>query len=181
MLPQRQRILALAAALALSLTACGEATDSPGGSPTDDAAPTSTATATTPGDDDSLTTAPQEDGTMRPDPIPVPGQGDAALPTGPVPDSVREQPEVKAAIEAHAERVGVPVEEVTVAGYAQVTWSDGSLGCPQPGMMYTQALVPGQQLILSVDGELASYHAANGKPFSYCASPVAPSQTNPSS
>ncbi len=179
MLPQRQRILALAAALALSLTACGEATDGPGGSPTDDAARTSATT--TPGDDDSLTTAPQEDGTMRPDPIPVPGQGDAALPTGPVPDGVREQPEVRAAIEAHAERVGVPVEEVEVAGYAQVTWSDGSLGCPEPGMMYTQALVPGQQLILSVDGKLASYHAANGKPFSYCASPVAPTSTNPSS
>jgi hypothetical protein len=27
-------------------------------------------------------------------------------------------------------------------------WNDGSLGCPEPGMMYTQALVNGYWLII---------------------------------
>ena len=31
---------------------------------------------------------------------------------------------------------------------AAVTWSDGSAGCPEPGMMYTQALVPGYRIVL---------------------------------
>jgi hypothetical protein len=49
-------------------------------------------------------------------------------------------------------------------GFESVTWSDGSLGCPQPGMMYTQALVPGWRVVVG-DGRtsLLVYHAsANG-------------------
>ncbi len=30
-----------------------------------------------------------------------------------------------------------------------VEWSDGSLGCPVPGMMYTQAIIPGYKLTYS--------------------------------
>lgn len=106
-------------------------------------------------------------------PIPLPGS-QPDLPTGDVPDAVRDRPDVQQAIEAHANMEGVDAGAVTVEGFAEVTWSDGSIGCPQPGMMYTQALVPGYQLVLGVDGRLASYHAANGRPFSYCASPVPP-------
>lgn len=73
-----------------------------------------------------------------------------------------------------AERAGVDLSAVTVAGYREVTWRDGSLGCPEPGMMYTQALVPGEQLVLEVDGELYAYHAATGREFSYCANPQEP-------
>ena len=32
-----------------------------------------------------------------------------------------------------------------------MTWTDGSLGCPQKGMSYTQALVEGELLLLRVD------------------------------
>ena len=48
-------------------------------------------------------------------------------------------------------------------------------------MAYTQALVPGHQLILSVGGELASYHAAKGHGFTYCAnpSPSLPAESDP--
>lgn len=177
MLPQRQRTAALAAALALALGACGAATDDgsdPGATP----APTSTAT-TPPGETSSP--SPTEEDSVKPSPIPVPDPGGSALPTGPVPESIVQRPDVQAAIADHADRAGVPVEDVTVEGWAEVTWSDGSLGCPEPGMMYTQALVPGYQLILGVDGTLASYHAARDKPFSYCANPVPPTQTGSTS
>ena len=33
-----------------------------------------------------------------------------------------------------------------------VTWSDGSLGCPQPGEYYTQVLVPGYWIVFDVAG-----------------------------
>ncbi|WP_298752643.1 hypothetical protein [uncultured Serinicoccus sp.] len=110
----------------------------------------------------------------------APGGGDVSLPLGAVPDAVLQRSDVQEAVEAEAERAGVEPEAVTIAGYADVTWSDGSIGCPKPGMMYTQALVPGHQLVLEVDGSYASYHAAEGKPFSYCAQPVGPATSQSS-
>lgn len=157
--------LALALTLGTTLAGCGEAS-SPGATApttTDDAVPTTTSE--DPMDPSQLTP-------ITPEPVDPGDQG--ALPTGPVPPGVADRADVQAAVAAEAQRRGVDASAVTVAGYAEVTWSDGSLGCPQPGMMYTQALVPGHQLILEVDGELASYHSARDKPFSYCASPVAP-------
>jgi hypothetical protein len=45
-------------------------------------------------------------------------------------------------------------------------WRDGSLGCPQPDMMYTQALVDGYLIQLSAGSRLYNYHGANGRdPF----------------
>lgn len=96
------------------------------------------------------------------------------LPLGPVPEEVVSRPQVQEAMSDFAERQGVDVDEVVVAGYAEVTWPDGSLGCPQPGVMYTQALVPGQQLVLQVGDTTASYHAGDGTAFAYCASPGMP-------
>ncbi len=102
----------------------------------------------------------------------APGQTPAT--PHPTPADVLDLPGVREAIEAEAARTGVPVDQVTVAGYADVTWPDGSLGCPQPGMMYTQALVPGRHLELAVNGDVASYHAAADHGFSYCADPQPP-------
>ncbi|GAA5094067.1 hypothetical protein GCM10025760_24950 [Microbacterium yannicii] len=39
-----------------------------------------------------------------------------------------------------------------------VTWRNGALGCPQPGMSYTQALVDGMRVVVSVDGTAYDYH-----------------------
>jgi len=38
-----------------------------------------------------------------------------------------------------------------------VTWPDGSLGCPRPGVVYTQALVPGYQVVLALDASRYDY------------------------
>ena len=70
--------------------------------------------------------------------------------------------EIEAAIADAAARFGVSEDEVAVAGALRVTWSDGSLGCPEPDTMYTQALVPGYLLTLEVAGERYAYHGANG-------------------
>ena len=70
--------------------------------------------------------------------------------------------EIEAALADAAARFGVPEEEVAVAGALRVTWSDGSLGCPEPDTMYTQALVPGYLLTLEVAGERYAYHGADG-------------------
>jgi len=64
-----------------------------------------------------------------------------------------------------ARRFGQPPSAFTLVSAEPVTWRDGSLGCPQPGRAYTQALVPGWRIRLSgPNGEL-DYHArANGVP-----------------
>jgi hypothetical protein len=64
---------------------------------------------------------------------------------------------------------------ITVASASAVTWPDGSLGCPQPGMMYTQALVAGYRIVLQADEQTLSYHAmSRGRPLFCPASRVAP-------
>jgi hypothetical protein len=65
-----------------------------------------------------------------------------------------------------AERLGVDPEELEVVSAEEVTWPDGSLGCPEPGMSYTQALVDGSKVVLGYDGRVYLYHAgADGPPF----------------
>lgn len=59
---------------------------------------------------------------------------------------------------------------IEIVSTEQVTWSDGSLGCPEPGMFYTQALVEGTRIILEHDGRFFAYHSgADNEPF-LCAS-----------
>lgn len=78
--------------------------------------------------------------------------------TGEVPD------EILADLAADAaERADVDPEAVRVVQAEQVTWNDGSLGCPEPGMSYTMALVDGYHVILEAgDQELDYRVTANG-------------------
>lgn len=78
------------------------------------------------------------------------------------------------AIKDLSDRLGVPAVDVTLVNESDVTWRDGSLGCPQEGMMYTQALVEGQRIVLQVDGIRYHYHAGNGRLPFYCENPVSP-------
>ena len=54
---------------------------------------------------------------------------------------------------------GVRRNLLEVLSAESVTWSDGSLGCPMPGMMYTQALVPGYRVRIQAGGKELDYHA----------------------
>ncbi|HVR78673.1 MAG TPA: hypothetical protein VMS99_09805 [Acidimicrobiia bacterium] len=76
------------------------------------------------------------------------------------------EPVVEQARADLAGRLDVEESSIVVVSAERVTWSDGSLGCPLPGMMYTQALVPGSQVILEYGGEAYDYHAGtDGEPF----------------
>ncbi|MEZ4518087.1 MAG: hypothetical protein R3C44_15130 [Chloroflexota bacterium] len=66
---------------------------------------------------------------------------------------------IQQAIADLAGQLGIDESEITVIQAEPVTWSDGSLGCPQPDMMYTQALVDGAFIQLEVDGEVYNYHS----------------------
>jgi hypothetical protein len=67
-----------------------------------------------------------------------------------------------------AQRLGIELDSVTLSGANPVNWRTGALGCPEPGMNYTQALAPGVLIYLRVGNEAYGYHAKpGGKPF-YC-------------
>jgi hypothetical protein len=69
-----------------------------------------------------------------------------------------------------ADRLGIDADAIKIKLARQITWRSGALGCPKPGMNYTQALVPGVLILLDADGETYGYHAQkNQKPF-YCPS-----------
>ncbi len=71
-------------------------------------------------------------------------------------------------------RIGVDGSEVELVSLQDVTWRDGSLGCPEAGMSYIQALTAGQQMILRVNGQDYYYHSGKGGVFNYCGDPQPP-------
>lgn len=65
-----------------------------------------------------------------------------------------------------ASRLEVEDSSIETVSTEQVTWSDGSLGCPESGMSYTQALVEGSRTVLEHDGRFYDYHAGeDDEPF----------------
>ena len=65
--------------------------------------------------------------------------------------------------------IGQPVDTLTLVSKEYVEWSDGALGCPQPGMMYTQALVPGYRLTFSDGARTYHVHTSRqGTPAIWC-------------
>jgi hypothetical protein len=83
-------------------------------------------------------------------------------------------PVAQPAVTDLADRLGVEESIITVASVEEVTWSDGSLGCPEPGMMYTQSLVDGSLIVLVVDGLTYEYHSGSDTDPFYCESPAVP-------
>ena len=54
--------------------------------------------------------------------------------------------------------LGVDVGEVSVLSIESVEWPDTSLGNPQPGLLYLQAITPGYKLMLEVGDCPYTYH-----------------------
>jgi hypothetical protein len=75
--------------------------------------------------------------------------------TGEVPDAVM------AAVQADlSTRTGKDATTATVVTAEAVEWPDGSLGCPQKGVMYIQQITPGYQVVLELDGTTYDYRVA---------------------
>ena len=75
-----------------------------------------------------------------------------------------------------AEKTGRGVDRYEIVRAEAVVWSDGSLGCPQPGQMYTQALVEGYWVVIQVEGEAFDYRTNGDRSFILCpdGQPLAP-------
>lgn len=88
--------------------------------------------------------------------------------------TVEVTPELMKILEADLkERLGsLPVDLKVIRGEAMV-WNDGSLGCPQPGVFYTQSLVNGYWVVLQSGDRTYDYRIGNlaTKPV-LCESPL---------
>ncbi len=91
---------------------------------------------------------------------PSPNSSASSGASAPAPEGIPDA--VWAAILADLEhQTGGPSDPEVVSAEA-VTWNDGSLGCPEAGQAYTQALIEGYQVILEVDGERYDYRVGSG-------------------
>ena len=75
---------------------------------------------------------------------------------------------IQRALDDAARRSRRDASTLKVASAETVTWPDASIGCPQPGMQYAQALAPGYRIRIQAGPEILEYHAGRGgQPF-YC-------------
>ncbi len=170
----RLATLSIASASLLVLAACG--------SPGEDAlteAPAELGATEEPADDE----VPEEAGVGE-DTEPATGEqvegetterdrdAEEAPPSGDVDESLETQ--IEQAVGDTAEELGVDEGDVEVLAAERVTWNDGSLGCPDGDSAYTQALVDGYRILLSVDGSERAYHGQDGHEPIFCSNPQDP-------
>lgn len=80
---------------------------------------------------------------------------------------------VAIAVNDLALRLDVATSAISVESVEEVMWSNGGLGCPQPGMMYTQVITDGLRIVLDYDGSEYAYHSGGTvEPF-LCSPPLA--------
>ena len=75
---------------------------------------------------------------------------------------------IRAAVDDASRRTGLNASELQVIRSEAVTWPDGSLGCPQPGVMYTMAPVPGYRVRIQAGDTVLDYHASQRGYLVYC-------------
>ncbi|MBL8055572.1 MAG: hypothetical protein JNK29_02685 [Anaerolineales bacterium] len=76
---------------------------------------------------------------------------------------------LRADVEAQS---GGPAASLELIRAEAMTWSDGSLGCPQPGMFYTQALEEGYWVVWRApDGREYDYRLTQRGAFVLCPGP----------
>jgi hypothetical protein len=70
-----------------------------------------------------------------------------------------------------AQRTGVATDALVVTRAEVMTWPDGSLGCPEPDMFYTQALVDGYWIVLEAESQTLDYRADSDMNWRICDNP----------
>jgi hypothetical protein len=59
-------------------------------------------------------------------------------------------------------------EQLVIVRAEPVVWNDGSLGCPELGMEYTQALVNGYWVVIEASGQTYDFRVGSGGSFRLC-------------
>jgi len=67
-----------------------------------------------------------------------------------------------------ASLANVTLEQLVIVRAQPVVWNDGSLGCPEPGQMYIQALVNGYWVVIDAGGRTYDFRVDAGGKFHLC-------------
>ena len=81
-----------------------------------------------------------------------PGSSSPTFPPAPSSADGTEEMVQELAAEFLAGELGIAVNSLNIITVTAMTWSDSSLGCPQPGMMYAQVITPGFLMLLRDSG-----------------------------
>lgn len=179
-----KRLTVLAAAFALLLAACAGVENSPGASV---ALPTQTTlgqvdgttTTSPPPTEVPDTSQPDRTASTLPEQVPPPDRTASTLPEqvppeeNPLPDGPVDTSAVPAGLMTSiladaATRTGMSAFDIFAVRAEQALWNDGSLGCPQPDMSYTQAQVDGYWVVLKAGDTLLDYRASQSGFFTFC-------------
>ena len=95
--------------------------------------------------------------TLTPSGIPVPDESPPPLNLSAPEVQGLTHPGIRSAIADLQQRVGEELALIQISRAEQVTWADSSLGCPEPGLGYTQELSAGIWLVLSYQGQAFDY------------------------
>jgi hypothetical protein len=72
--------------------------------------------------------------------------------------SQQQLPVVDLARQQLADSLSCDPQSVDIVSVEEMEWSDSSLGCPQPGMMYMQVITPGYRVTLEHNGQRYTFH-----------------------
>lgn len=152
----------LAFSVGLVLVACGAPGPGNGGdeTPQGDEAVT---TQPTPSDSSDETTVP-----VHPDPDRVPTTTMPPV-TGEVPEDILER-----ILGDASHRSDTGVTDLLVVRDQEVEWPDGSLGCPEPGQFYTQAVVSGYWVVIAAPDASYDYRVDGQGNFRLCENTIQP-------
>ncbi|MGH3355895.1 MAG: hypothetical protein ACRDOJ_08345 [Nocardioidaceae bacterium] len=92
------------------------------------------------------------------------------------PSAGPDQGVVTVAVHDLARRLEIGTDEISVVSVEEVTWRDGSIGCPKPGMMYPQVLTDGSRVVLETGGQRYEYHAGGRRTAFLCDDPQPPAR-----
>jgi len=100
------------------------------------------------------------------EPMDAPGEAGERV-TGEAPQEL-----LDAILDDAASRTGLDRSELIIVQDEAVVWPDGSLGCPEPGMMYTMALVHGYHVIVRAGEQELDYRTGRNNFFTLCEKPL---------
>ena len=86
--------------------------------------------------------------------------------TGEVPEAI-----LTAILTDASERTEVEVSALAVTRAQAMSWPDGSLGCPEPGMFYLQVITDGYWVEVLAGEDQLDYRADTNGVFRLCTNP----------
>lgn len=124
-------------------------------------------------DTPALTAIPLQPTQMMP--TPVEGMTEEPVPTSQseqTPVTPAYQRFIALAVKDLAIRLHVSADQIAVLEVEAVVWPDSSLGCPKPGMVYTQVLQDGLRIRLGFGDQVYEYHSGGSRDPFLCEEPT---------